>query len=66
MKSTLAALTITASAAGVAGASTIPPAASVPAEAPPAAAASVFADLAALGYDPGRFRPDYPGRFPYR
>lgn len=27
---------------------------------------SVFADLAAFGYDLGRFRPDYTGRFPYR
>ena len=27
---------------------------------------SLFADLAALGYDLGKFRPDYEGRFPYR
>jgi hypothetical protein len=67
MKSIVTALAIAASAAaGVTGASAIPPAVSVPAEAPPAAAGSVFADLAALGYDPDRFRPDHPGRFPYR
>lgn len=29
-------------------------------------AGSVFADLAALGYDLDKFRPDYAGRFPYR
>jgi hypothetical protein len=34
------------------------------AEAP--AAGSTFADLAAMGYDLGKFRPDYDGRFPYR
>lgn len=33
---------------------------------PPPPAGSVFADLAALGYDLGKFRPDYAGRFPYR
>jgi hypothetical protein len=27
---------------------------------------SVFADLQGLGYDLGKFRPDYTGRFPYR
>jgi hypothetical protein len=27
---------------------------------------SVFGDLAALGYDLGRFRPDHAGRYPYR
>jgi len=32
--------------------------------APPAS--SVFADLQGLGFDLGKFRPDYTGRFPYR
>jgi hypothetical protein len=27
---------------------------------------SVFADLQGLGFDLGKFRPDYTGRFPYR
>jgi hypothetical protein len=32
----------------------------------PPAAGSVFTELADLGYDLGKFRPDYAGRFPYR
>jgi hypothetical protein len=46
-------------AAGSAAASTTPLATSP-------APGSVFADLAAFGYDLGKFRPDYAGRFPYR
>jgi hypothetical protein len=30
------------------------------------AGSSVFADLQGLGFDLGKFRPDYTGRFPYR
>lgn len=64
MNGILAALAIAATIdAGTAAASTrvVAPAAATP---PPAG--SVFADLSALGYDLGKFRPDYPGRLPYR
>ena len=40
------------------------PAVTMPGE--PPAVGAVFADLAALGYDLGKFKPDYTGRFPYR
>ncbi len=66
MKTMLAAAGIAATlAAGAAAASTTPSARAAPADTPPAVG-SVFADLAAFGYDLGKFRPDYAGRFPYR
>ena len=52
-------------AANSAAASTTPLAIPAPAETPQVAG-SVFADLTAFGYDLGKFRPDYAGRFPYR
>ena len=58
MKTILAATVAAVLAAGSAAAST-PPAVASP-------AGSVFAELADLGYDLGKFRPDYAGRFPYR
>lgn len=61
MKTILAAGTI----AAVAAIAATPPVISAPAETPPAAG-SVFADLAALGYDLGKFRPGHQGRYPYR
>lgn len=66
MKPLLAALCLaacTASHAATAAAS------SQPSEAEPSeevSGSSVFADLQGLGYDLGKFRPDYTGRFPYR
>jgi hypothetical protein len=65
MKTILTAAVVAAFAAGSADAATTPPAVAAPLATPPAAS-SVFVDLAVLGYDPGRFRPDYTGRFPYR
>ena len=50
-------------AAGSAAASTTPPAVASHEALP---AGSVFAELADLGYDLSKFRPDYAGRFPYR
>lgn len=59
MKSVLAAACLAAIAlAGPAGAT--PEAAGV------APVNPVFTDLQALGFDLGKFRPDYAGRFPYR
>jgi len=70
MKTILAVATIAAVlAAGAAAASPAPPAppaAAFPIAGAPPAAGSVFAELADLGYDLGKFRPDYAGRFPYR
>ncbi len=63
MKTILAATIAAVLAAGSAAASTTPPAVASP-EA--RLAGSVFAELADLGYDLGKFRPDYAGRFPYR
>jgi hypothetical protein len=58
MKTILAAAVVAVTlAGGSASAATV--------EAPPSGG-SVFADLAAFGYDLGKFRPDYDGRFPYR
>jgi hypothetical protein len=66
MKTILAAAAVAATfAAGSAAAATAPSALPAPMETPPAPG-SVFADLAAFGYDLGKFRPDYGGRFPYR
>jgi hypothetical protein len=66
MKTILAVAAVaTAFAAGSAAAATTPSALPAPVETPPAVG-SVFADLAAFGYDLGKFRPDYGGRFPYR
>ena len=66
MKTILAAAAVAASVtAGPAAAATTPSALPTPMETVPAVG-SVFADLAAFGYDLGKFRPDYGGRFPYR
>ena len=65
MKTIFAAAAVAALTAGSAAAATAPSALPDPTETP-AAAGSVFADLAAFGYDLGKFRPDYGGRFPYR
>ena len=66
MKTIIRAAAIAAAfAADPAGATTTTSAIAPPMVAAPAAG-SVFADLAAFGYDLGKFRPDYSGRFPYR
>jgi hypothetical protein len=63
MKTILAAAAYSAIMAGSAAATTTPSAGPAP-TAP--AVGSVFTDLAGFGYDLGKFRPDYAGRFPYR
>jgi len=66
LKTMLAAAGIAAGlATASAAAATTPSAGPAPADAPPAVG-SVFADLEGFGYDLGKFRPDYSGRFPYR
>lgn len=42
------------------------PAGATPEGAGPAPTNPVFTELQALGFDLGKFRPDYVGRFPYR
>jgi hypothetical protein len=43
------------------------PASATPTDSRPATGeGTVFDDLSALGFDLGKFRPDYAGRFPYR
>ncbi len=64
MKSFLAAAAVLAALAGPTTGSA--PAATPAPHEPPPAASSVFTDLSAFGYDLGRFRPTYTGRFPYR
>ena len=67
MKTILAAATVAAAlAAGAAAASPAAPAVASPEAAAPVVIDSVFAELAGLGYDLGKFKPDYVGRFPYR
>jgi hypothetical protein len=63
MKTILAAAAFATFAAGSADAATTPSAGPAPAIAAPVAG-SVFAELEGLGYDLGKFKPDYAGRFP--
>ncbi len=66
MKTILAATTVVVIlVASGAVASPAPPSVDAP-EAFAPAAGSIFAELTDLGYDLGKFRPDYAGRFPYR
>ncbi len=48
------------------GAAASPAPSSVDAPEAIAPAAGIFAELTDLGYDLGKFKPNYAGRFPYR
>ena len=59
MKTVLAAACLAAIALAAPAGATPDPGTGAPAN-------TVFTDLQALGFDLGKFRPDYAGRFPYR
>ncbi|HET7717152.1 MAG TPA: hypothetical protein VFK86_16130 [Bauldia sp.] len=63
MRTMLVALAVMAA---LAGGSQAAPSTALPEAPAQSARTSLFVDLSALGYDLGRFRPDYSGRYPYR